>query len=124
MNKSRRRFLSYFSVPILLPVLPFPARARARLPGGGASEILQLVSTEAGKGAAFLGKVLIESGLNEFRGVDLNAEISIVRSLPLDEISNRSQMDFNYGRVVEIDGWVLSRTEAFVCMLSAAEEGH
>ena len=132
---SRRGFVAATIAAAALPLLssvPWLARAsdtfstpRARL-SAQLAEILAARSSAAVVGLAYLDVCPAERHpdlLGDLIAADLD-----IGGLPLQSVGaeriralagEQVQRDFALGRTVEIDGWVLSRTEARLCALAA-----
>jgi hypothetical protein len=114
----RRSFLALLALALLSPLLGRAKRApretlatttgwspRARASAARIGEAYLEDHPEEAQ-PALLARLLREAGLEEAPG-------------PTSRARARIREDFERGRTVQVDGWVLSRTEARLCALTA-----
>jgi hypothetical protein len=132
---SRRGFVAATIAAAALPLLssvPWLARASDTFSSPGANVSAQLAdllssrTSAAAVGLAYLDVFPAErhpDRLGDLIAADLDIGGIPLQSLGPERIralvGARVQRDFALARTVEIDGWVLSRTEARLCALSA-----
>lgn len=98
-------------------------------PGEGAGPTVALVDRAA---AARIGRRLLEAAVPPADGMAAQARIdALVATLPegtrvedlRPAVADWVTADFEEGRMVEVDGWYLARTEADLAILAALEAG-
>jgi hypothetical protein len=122
MRNDRRRILGLLAATGGAALVSLPARSRVPL----AAALVGVLSHREGAraiGAAYLQQVPWESNARQLMSLIVEHDpSSLGEQASLDEarafLQRSVREDFEQSRTVELNGWVVSRTEARLCALS------
>jgi hypothetical protein len=118
MTPTRRRFIQTGAALAVSGLIAGRASAGAGRPGTPGERLLAVLDDR--EAAARIGRARLAAAPDEgdldgvLRLLNVPEGVDAARTLEA-----RRRADFRDGRTVRVDGWVLSRTEACLCVLAA-----